>query len=56
MRDIRQECVYSNGIWMAIKRTTEYGIFYGVVRYGSAFFENTFRNVSDAIRFCDMKG
>ena len=51
--DEKQECVYSNGMWSVIKRVTDEGTYFSVVRYGSAFFEHTFRTLAEAINYCD---
>ena len=53
IKDSYQERIYSNGMWSVIKRINEYGQYFSVVRYGSVFFEKTFRTLSDAIKFCD---
>ncbi|MCQ2463961.1 MAG: hypothetical protein MJ095_00100 [Oscillospiraceae bacterium] len=49
----RRERVYSRNNWSVIKRLTDNGYRYSVVRYGSCFFEHTFIELTDAIAFCD---
>ena len=49
----KRERVYSNGMWSVIKRVTDEGEYFSVVRYGSVFFEHTFIKLTDAIAFCD---
>ncbi len=49
----KQEQVYTHGMWPVIKRTTGYGVYYSVVRWGSPFFEHTFKSLADAISYCD---
>lgn len=56
MSDYKQERVYSRGMYSVIKRTTEYGIVYSTVRWGSAFFERTFGALSKAIEWVDRQG
>lgn len=51
--DYKQEKVYSNSLYSVIKRTTEDGIFFSVVRWGSPFFERTFASPTQAITWCD---
>ena len=51
--DEKQECVYSNGMWSVIKRVTDEGECFSVVRYGSVFFEHTCRTLAEAINYCD---
>lgn len=50
--DEKQECVYSNGMWSVIKRVTDEETYFSVVRYGSVFFEHTFRTLTEAINYC----
>ena len=49
----KRERVYSNGMLSVIKRVTDEGEYFSVVRYGSAFFEHTFRTLAEAINYCD---
>lgn len=49
----KRERVYEHNGWIVIKRLTEYGIRYSVVRCGSVFFERTYPELSTAIAFCD---
>ena len=49
----KRERVYSNGMWSVIKRVTDEGEYFSVVRHGSAFFEHTFRTLAEAINYCD---
>jgi len=53
--DLRQERIYSNGLYSVIKRTNEYGIYYSTVRWGSVFFEETYLSLTRAIEWCDSK-
>lgn len=51
----KRERAYSRNNWSVIKRVTDQGNRYSVVRYGSCFFEHTFRELADAIAFCDSQ-
>lgn len=55
MVDEQQERMYSNGMYTVIKRTSEYGICYSVVRWGSVFFERTFDSLIRAVEWCDRR-
>ena len=55
MEDYKRELAYSNGVWSVIKRESMYGTCYSVVRYGSAFFEQTFETVTAAIDWCEKR-
>lgn len=55
MEMIREKRVYSNGIWSVIERIFENGeSVFSVVRFGSSFYERTFRKLTEAIDFCDQ--
>lgn len=55
MEIIREERVYSNGVWSVIERTMENGeSVFSVVRFGSIFYDHTFRSLMEAIDFCDQ--
>lgn len=49
----KRERVYSRNNWSVIKRATDQGYRYSVVRCGDCFFEHTFKELTDAIAFCD---
>ena len=47
------KCVYSHNMWSVMERATIEGKKYSVVRFGSSFYEHTFRTLTEAIDFCD---
>lgn len=48
--------VYSNGVYSVFRRILYTGaVYFSVARYGSAFWDKSFREVSEAIRFADQK-
>lgn len=47
------KCIYSHNMWSVIERKTVEWTRYSVVRFGSAFYEHTFRTLTEAIDFCD---
>lgn len=51
----KRERVYSRNNWSVIKRVTDQGCRYSVVRCGDCFFEHTFLELTDAIAFCDSQ-
>lgn len=53
--DETQERIYSNGMYTVVKRTSEYGVCYSVVRWGSVFFERTFGSLIRAVEWCDRR-
>lgn len=51
----KRERVYSRNGWSVVKRVTDQGNRYSVVRCGDCFFEHTFLELTDAIAFCDSQ-